>query len=309
MAVSSKPASLGYSPQYPLIPFTDFKSIVPKTPLTSLNLNWREKDLPEPVRTKHVHRLHPYLGKFVPQLVEIFLRKYQPTVVCDPFNGSGTILVEAAALGIDSVGCDISEFNCLITKVKTDEYDLERLEYEVTDILKRAVPDPQLVLLESGIPYHPSEFLIQWFAPEALQSLLAYQALVDEYTYSDVLKVILSRSARLTTHFDLDFPKKPQSKPYHCYKHSRICKPTRNAAKFLKRYSSDSIKRIRQYAGIRKDSNVTIINEDVRSAEFPEHDLVITSPPYVGLIDYHQQHKYDSLVKTRFEEVPAIQHI
>lgn len=25
-------------------------------------------------RTKHVHRLHPYLGKFIPQLVEVFLR-------------------------------------------------------------------------------------------------------------------------------------------------------------------------------------------------------------------------------------------
>ena len=27
-------------------------------------------------RTKHVHRLYPYLGKFIPQLVEVFLRKY-----------------------------------------------------------------------------------------------------------------------------------------------------------------------------------------------------------------------------------------
>ena len=26
--------------------------------------------LPEYERTKHVHRLHPYLGKFIPQLVE-----------------------------------------------------------------------------------------------------------------------------------------------------------------------------------------------------------------------------------------------
>ena len=34
------------------------------TPLEKLNLNWREKDLPERERTKHVHRLHPYLGKY-----------------------------------------------------------------------------------------------------------------------------------------------------------------------------------------------------------------------------------------------------
>ena len=44
-----------------------------RTPLNGLNLNRRERDLPEKERTKHVHRLHPYLGKFIPQLVEIFL--------------------------------------------------------------------------------------------------------------------------------------------------------------------------------------------------------------------------------------------
>ena len=36
-----------------------------------LDLSWSERDLPERERTKHVHRLHPYLGKFIPQLVEV----------------------------------------------------------------------------------------------------------------------------------------------------------------------------------------------------------------------------------------------
>ena len=40
-----------------------------------LALSWSEADLPERERTKHVHRLHPYLGKFVPQLVEELLRR------------------------------------------------------------------------------------------------------------------------------------------------------------------------------------------------------------------------------------------
>ena len=35
-----------------------------------LDLSWSERDLPERERTKHVHRLHPYLGKYIPQLVE-----------------------------------------------------------------------------------------------------------------------------------------------------------------------------------------------------------------------------------------------
>ena len=45
-------------------------------------------------RTKHVHRLHSYLGKFIPQLVEVFLRKYfkRGDTILDPFSGSGTTL-------------------------------------------------------------------------------------------------------------------------------------------------------------------------------------------------------------------------
>ena len=125
-------SSYGYSPQYPLVPFTEFDSVTPDTPLESLNLNWREQDLPERIRTKHVHRLHPYLGKFIPQIVEIFLRKFEPTTVCDPFCGSGTTLVEAASLGINAIGCDISEFNTLMTKVKTANYDLDLLESRST---------------------------------------------------------------------------------------------------------------------------------------------------------------------------------
>ena len=101
--------------QYKEKPFTDFASIGPDTQLEKLNLNWRERDLPEIVRTKHVHRLHPYMGKFIPQLVEIFLRKYHPSLVYDPFCGSGTTLVEANALGIDSIGTDISIFNVMLS--------------------------------------------------------------------------------------------------------------------------------------------------------------------------------------------------
>ena len=117
--------------QYQQTPLTDFASVKPNTDLETLNLNWRERDLPERLRTKHVHRLHPYMGKFIPQLVEIFLRKFQPKLVYDPFCGSGTMLVEASALGIDSIGADISVFNVLLSRVKTDSYDIKLLDQEI----------------------------------------------------------------------------------------------------------------------------------------------------------------------------------
>ena len=250
----------------------DFGSITPDTDLQTLNLNWREADLPQRLRTKHVHSLHPYLGKFIPQIAEIFLRKFEPTTVCDPFSGSGTTLVEAATLGINAIGCDISAFNNLIADVKTDKYDTELLEHEVKDILNRALNTGQSRFGETPTPYRPSEYLTSWFAPNALNALLDYERLIHEYTYSDVLRVVLSRaarSARLTTHFDLDFPKQPQTEPYYCYKHGRICTPTENAVQFLQRYSTDTVKRIQEFSNLRKRVALSIITGDTRLRRFP----------------------------------------
>ncbi len=291
---------------YPELPLTNFGSVNAKTDLSSLNLNWSEKDLPEFSRTKHVHRLHPYLGKFIPQLVEIFLRKFKPKLVYDPFSGSGTTVVEANTLGISSIGTDVSAFNILISKVKTDSYDGSELTKEVRDIIAKlrnyrkntiVADDDGFKLFESGPLYvTENEYINSWFGTQARSDLLFYLDQIKNYRYQDVLKLILSRSARsarLVKHFDLDFPKKPQMEPYDCYKHSRICQPTQEAFKFLDRYSIDTLGRIMAFSKIRTKANVKLIHGDLRAIELPSGiDLVFTSPPYIGLIDYHEQHRY-----------------
>ena len=285
------------NPDYEGKPFTDFASVTPSTDLATLNLNWRERDLPERERTKHVHGLHPYLGKFIPQLAEIFLRKYRPKTVCDPFCGSGTTLVEANVLGIDAVGCDISAFNCLLTKVKTDKYDLALLERTIHDILTQLDLQLQPNLFHTAAEIQDSEsaYLQRWYAPEARRQLLLYRSLIARYPYQDLLKVILSRAARssrLTTHFELDFPKRPVTGPYYCHKHRRTCYPVQDATGFLRRYSLDALRRIKQFSAIRTDARITVLHGDAREVQFPPCDMVLTSPPYVGLIDYHEQHRY-----------------
>jgi len=285
--------------------------VTPYTPLEDLNLNWSEKELPEGERTRHVHRLHPYLGKFIPQLVEIFLRKYfKPgQTVLDPFCGSGTTLIQANELGINSVGIDISAFNVLLSRVKIIKYNLKLAKKEILDILEKVrvsskKKSRQLELLGVLSGYAGksliktnNEYLRTWFAPQALQELLTYRRLIDaeNYKYKDLLKVILSRSARsarLTTHFDLDFPKNPQTEPYWCYKHGRNCNPTEEAYKFLRRYSIDTFRRLEEFESVRTDAKVTVLHGDSRNLKIPRVDGVVTSPPYVGLIDYHEQHAY-----------------
>jgi hypothetical protein len=260
-----------------------------------LELSWSEDELPQVERTKHVHALHPYLGKFVPQLVEVFLQRYftPGDRIYDPFVGSGTTLLEANVFGCHSIGCDISAFNCLLTRVKTAAYSIPALELTLKGTLENARRS------EARGSRAGTEWLRQWYSPTALAELLAYRAVIAQLDApaSDVANVILSRaarSARLTTHFDLDFPKRPIRGPYYCHKHKRTCRPVDEASKFLRRYTTDTGRRLRHFAQLRRgDRQVLVLHDDARTLTLPtEATGVITSPPYPGLIDYHEQHRY-----------------
>ena len=113
------------------------------------DLNWALsfEQYKEAETTKHVHRLHPYKGKFIPQLVEYFLDNhtdkfkkevyFKPEdIVYDPFSGSGTTMVQACELGIHSVGNDISAFNALIGNCKVAKYNLVNVQAEINRISK-----------------------------------------------------------------------------------------------------------------------------------------------------------------------------
>ena len=111
------------------------------------DLNWELsfEQYKESETTKHVHRLHPYKGKFIPQLVDYFLNTktdkfktdtyfQEGDIVLDPFSGSGTTMVQSCELGIHSIGIDVSVFNSLIANCKVNEYDLDSVEKEISKI-------------------------------------------------------------------------------------------------------------------------------------------------------------------------------
>jgi hypothetical protein len=258
-----------------------------------LELSWSERDLPERERTKHVHRLHPYLGKFIPQLVESLLARYVPAGgrVLDPFAGSGTTLVQALESGRDATGADVAAFNVLLMRVKTAQYNLFTLERELRDAATR------LARGEVDAAGQPSAYMRRWYSPQAAADLLGFRSVIADYEHADVLRVVLARaarSARRTTHFDLDFPRAPQRGPYWCHKHKRECTPVERAEHFLRRYSLDTIARVKAFARVRASGrSATALHGDARQLDLGgPYDAVLTSPPYPGLIDYHEQHRY-----------------
>jgi len=284
--------------------------------------------LPEYERTKHVHRLHPYLGKFIPQLVEWFLSQYfkEDDIILDPFMGSGTTLVQGNEMKMHTVGIDISEFNCLIAKVKTQKYNISKAKREILEAEQRlsafssqiiAKGKKQLTLfseermdkLKSSLMAEvKSEYLKTWFADRTLYEMMYYRRLIKNFEYQDLLKVLLSRavrSSRLITHYDLARPKAPiePGKEYWCRKHKRMCKPIEQLLVKIHNYSMDTVRRLETFDKLRSDKSVTMIQGDSQKVNLFKKfektpivcrkiDGIFTSPPYVGQIDYHDQHIY-----------------
>ncbi|MCP4105492.1 MAG: site-specific DNA-methyltransferase [Desulfobacteraceae bacterium] len=163
------------------------------------DLNWALSfdEYKESERSKHVHRLHPYKGKFIPQLVEYFLDSHTDNfkqeiyfkpgdIVLDPFCGSGTTLVQANELGMHSVGIDISAFNALISNVKTGRYNLFNITEKVKDITNKLLKfqkDRCNVTFENELLYELKIFNDKYFpVPEFKRKVRNKE--IDEKEYS-----------------------------------------------------------------------------------------------------------------------------
>jgi hypothetical protein len=275
-------------------------------------LTWAEDEVPQGERTIDVHGLHPYLGKFIPQLVRPFLTTYftPNEVVFDPFVGSGTTLVEACRMGYRSYGVDIAPFNALLCRVKTAFYKAALVERECETFIARVAHR----VANGGIERPRTPWIDTWYDEETSRQLRVAAAVADSWDgeYPDLMKVIVSRaarSARRAPHYELDFPKAPVTEPYWCFKHSprrvaergttreeAFCKPTSGAMGFLEEYTEDCLRRVKEFGYARSTTQAYVTHGNILSPySVPNQEFahgIICSPPYPGNIDYHEQHAY-----------------
>lgn len=94
------------------------------------------------------HGLHQYKGKFFPRMVRSLLNAHCPSLVADPFCGSGTLQTEAMTSGYRSVGFDLNPLSIELCRMKSEilEADPKELDQFRAQILAELESPRQLRL-------------------------------------------------------------------------------------------------------------------------------------------------------------------
>lgn len=163
------------------------------------DLNWALSfdHLREIDTTKHVHRLHPYKGKFIPQLVGYFIDDHLDSfknevyfkkgdIVLDPFAGSGTALIQANELSLHSIGIDVSQFNCMMAESKMHDYNLDYLCEAIKKLLSAITvfkTDNRIQNFEQELLAEMNKFNYKNF-PNSQYKYDICQKKINEYKYA-----------------------------------------------------------------------------------------------------------------------------
>ena len=70
----------------------------------------------------------------------------------------------------------------------------------------------------------------------------------------------------------------PVPEPYHCHKHQRDCRPVGDAPQFLRRYAADTVQRLAEFAGLRRDVTVDVLHADARDGRPARRGSTGSSP-------------------------------
>ena len=231
--------------------------IFTETPINRKEISQELLDIENKQRTNPL----PWKGQFSPQFVETLINKYanQNSVIFDPFLGSGTVLYEAARFGLEACGTEINPAALILANIyKFINLSLIQRENYINCFLNR-------------------------LKTELFETMPLFQTIQKDVTQNDLIEKVVNLAVDGEQQFIkilhealvilLDLDKKEVTD-------SRVFTIAKNIAAFVLKlpYSEKPINAYNTDA-----RNIPLENSSV--------NLVITSPPYINVFNYHQQYR------------------
>lgn len=227
--------------------------------------------------------VHFHPARFISQVPSLLIQRLtrEGDTVLDPFCGSGTTLVEAKRLNRNSIGIDINPVSVLVSRAKTLPISRARATVALTD-LTLALVEPGSARLVNAPATVQME---KWYSPNVASDLLKLFTNIENTTDQEekTLKTfcfssILVRACRETRHWG-----------YICDNTQPKDHPSRDVMALL----DASVSEILRAFGSQDETKAgrcQVFEADARKlgtvVENDSVDLVVTSPPYEGVVDY-----------------------
>jgi len=237
------------------------------------------------------HSYHRYPAKFIPQIVsKLVMQNTLPgEVICDPFGGCGTTLVESKLLGRISYGFDINPIAKLITQTKITPISPSLIKKYRENLLTNYEIAP-LINHERNSKLH------YWFADEIIDELDRIYYSINRIKNDDIRRFFLCGFSHILKNCSRWLMKS--------------IKPTLDKNKippqpkdiFLRHIDSMIKKNDIFYEELKRTGNLKTTSKMYRcdsTKEWPMKtesvDLIITSPPYVTSYEYADLHQLSLL--------------
>ncbi|MEC4984911.1 MAG: DNA methyltransferase [Oscillatoria sp. PMC 1068.18] len=212
--------------------------------------------------------LFPWRGQFSPQLVEVFLDHYtdEKSVIFDPFVGSGTTLFESARKGLTCYAAEINPAAVAMAKsIDFVNLNLPRRQ--------KIIEATKSIITESLRPFEWNLFSYQQqsqvFALKNNDSKYNFLAtLIQKYQQNSAIhNLLLNTAIRYENN----------------YLNREITYLQRSV------YEQDKIITSLPFS----EQKYQLFHQDAREISLPNNsvDLIITSPPYINVFNYHQNNR------------------
>lgn len=248
---------------------------------------------------RSIHTLHRFAGNFIPQIPShlIQILSSPGELVLDPFVGSGTTVIEALRLNRSGIGNDRTRACVFIAEAK-----LKARQTPLNAELRQQIVDelawPHLCQsTQIGVQGEGSSLALQkWYSPTTLAQLRFLWTMIEraetnqrpllELIFGDVLFSCASTGNALTS------GGKPRRHHWGWIADNVV--PTQPADHDA---TSIFMERLLATDAIQKEPTTSvfgkIIHGDAKNLDVPSEsvDLIVTSPPYAGMIDYTLAHR------------------
>lgn len=265
------------------------------------------------------HYAFRYPAKFHPPVVKELLKQFsKPGQTClDPFCGSGTLLVEAAASGRSAIGTDIDPLAVFVSRAKTHRHDMTELRERIRPVLSaiEAIADQEpfqsahlledideatysQTLADEGLWVPAIPNLHHWFRRIVSIQLARILSEINgaEVTASERQFLLLCFAAIIRNCSNAD--PTPVS-GLEVTAHMKKKEEEGRTIDTLKMFARAITKNLVGADAFQKvaTQNVAIEVEHADARKLSEHglvaDVIITSPPYHNAVDYYRRHQLE----------------